>query len=61
MMTKLSSLIHVFLKWIKKILSIINIWQGVCPECGGILQAYMLDMIIDKMVWKCDKCGKEYI
>lgn len=32
-----------------------------CPECNGKVKSEYLDMTIDKLVFKCTKCGKEYI
>lgn len=38
-----------------------NILTSECPECGGKLKAEMFDMNINKMVYKCEKCNKEWI
>lgn len=29
-----------------------------CPECGGRMKSEYLDMEIDHMIYKCEKCGK---
>ena len=44
-------------KIIKKIKNILSLH---CPECGGIMESEFLDIEIDKMVYKCTKCGKEW-
>ena len=44
-----------FIKWLKHILSC------KCPDCGGDMETEMLDMVFDKLVYKCTKCGKEWI
>lgn len=48
---------------LKKIIEIIkNIFSlPPCPECKGKVKSEYLDMTIDKLVFKCTKCGKEYI
>lgn len=48
----MNKLIDRFLEWL-----LIN-----CPDkCGGKLHAEFYDMIVDKLVWKCNKCKKEFI
>lgn len=32
-----------------------------CPECHNSLNCEYLDMSIDKLVYKCTKCNKEWI
>lgn len=32
-----------------------------CPDCGGIMDYELHDMTIDKPVYKCRKCGKEWV
>lgn len=32
-----------------------------CPECSGRMKGEFLDMTIDKVVYKCEKCGKEWL
>lgn len=32
-----------------------------CPNCGGEMRSIFLDMKIDKVVYKCKKCEKEWI
>lgn len=32
-----------------------------CPDCRGAMKSKYLDMEIDHMVYKCTKCGKEWI
>lgn len=31
-----------------------------CPDCDGIMDSEFLDMKLDKMVYKCRNCGKEW-
>ena len=31
-----------------------------CPDCNGIMDSEFLDMTIDKLVYKCRNCGKEW-
>ena len=35
--------------------------DGKCPDCGGKLKRFYYDAEIDKDVYKCESCGKEYI
>lgn len=45
-----------------KVLSKIkNIFKLKCPYCNGIMEVEMIDMQIDKLVYKCKKCEKEWI
>ena len=44
------------------------IWEKVkdifslhCPECNGRMKSEYLDMELDKLVYKCEKCGKKFI
>lgn len=32
-----------------------------CPECNGRMKSEYLDMQFDNMVYKCTKCGKEWM
>lgn len=32
-----------------------------CENCGGRMKEKFLDMQIDRIVYKCEKCGKEWI
>lgn len=32
-----------------------------CPCCGGIMDVAFIDMEINKMVYKCRNCGKEWV
>lgn len=34
---------------------------GKCPRCGGKLKKSFFDASIDKQVYKCEDCSKEYI
>ena len=44
---------------IKRIIEKIkDIFSLHCPECGGIMKSEYLDMEIDHIVYKCEKCGK---
>ena len=36
-------------------------FKGHCPDCGGVLQVEMLDMVFDTLVYKCRECGKEWV
>lgn len=38
-----------------------DIFSHHCPECDGVMQVEMLDSQIDKLVYKCKKCGKEWV
>lgn len=31
-----------------------------CPDCDGIMDSEFLDMTIDKLVYKCRNCDKEW-
>lgn len=47
---------------VKKIIEKIkDIFRIHCPECNGIIKSEYLDMEIDHVVYKCTKCGKEWI
>jgi len=47
---------------IKRILEKIkDIFSLHCPECGGRMKSEYLDMEIDHIVYKCKKCGKEWL
>ena len=43
------------------VFTIIYLMPHKCPKCGGKLHSEFFDMQFDKMVYRCDKCGKEYI
>lgn len=32
-----------------------------CPDCGGVMDGDQLDMELDKVVYTCRKCGKEWV
>ena len=32
-----------------------------CPLCGGEMGVVFIDMVFDRAVYKCKKCGKEWI
>lgn len=32
-----------------------------CPDCDGEMESEFFDMSIDKMVYKCKQCGKEWV
>ena len=38
-----------------------DIFSLHCPECGGRMKSEFLDMEIDHIVYKCEKCGEEWI
>ena len=42
------------IEWIKDLFSL------HCEACGVRLKSKFLDMELDKMVYKCEKCGKEW-
>jgi len=47
---------------IRFINKILNWLSFKCPDkCGGIIKVEMYDMFFDKLVWKCNKCKKEFI
>lgn len=31
-----------------------------CPDCGGVMDGDQLDMVLDKVVYTCRNCGKEW-
>lgn len=44
------------------------IWEKIkdmlslhCPECNGRIKSECLDMELDTLVYKCEKCGKKWI
>lgn len=46
----------------KKIVKILKyIFCLKCPDCNGNLSSEMIDMEHDKIVYKCEQCGKEWI
>lgn len=38
-----------------------DIFSLHCPECNARMKSEYLDMTIDHVVYKCTKCGKEWI
>lgn len=52
-------------KLIEKIIMRFKMWRcsmkPICPDCNGFLEAEMLDMKFDKLVYKCTVCGKEWV
>lgn len=47
---------------IKKIIEKIkDIFSLHCPACNGIMKSKYLDMQFDHLVYKCTKCGKEWM
>lgn len=38
-----------------------KIFKPHCPKCNSIMNIKFIDMTIDKVVYKCKKCGKEWI
>ncbi len=47
---------------IKRIIDKIkDIFSLHCPACNGRMQVEYLDMEIDHIVYKCEKCGEEWI
>lgn len=47
------------LKWLKW--KIHHKLSHHCPECNGVMKTECFDMKLDKLVYKCTVCGKEYI
>ena len=45
----------------KLIEKIKDIFSLHCPECNGRMKCEMLDMQFDSLVYKCIKCGKEWM
>ena len=45
-------------KLLKKIKDLFSLH---CLKCNGIVKSEYLDMQFDKMVYKCTKCGKEWM
>ena len=45
-----------------KILSKIkNILKPKCPNFNGVMYVEMIDMQINKLVYKCKDCGREWV
>ena len=32
-----------------------------CPDCDGVMYSIFLDMKLDKLVYKCRVCSKEWV
>lgn len=32
-----------------------------CPECGGVMDCTMFDMVWNKLVYECRDCKKEWM
>jgi len=47
------------LKYLKDLFT--QFFKQSCPLCGGKMSCEMLDMEFDSLVYKCDKCNKEFI
>ena len=43
------------------ILAVLIMTKPRCPRCGGKLHSTFFDMTFDRMVYRCSKCGEEYI
>ena len=43
------------------ILAVLIMIKPRCPRCGGKLHSTFFDLTFDKLVYKCSKCGEEYI
>ena len=48
------------MKTLERIIRFFNIWNCPCPNCDGRIKATMFNSIIDKLIWTCNKCKKEY-
>ena len=38
-----------------------DIFSLHCHECNGRMKSEYLDMELDSLVYKCEKCGKKWI
>lgn len=36
-------------------------FKSHCPDCGGVMDDVMLDMVFDGLVYECRDCGKRWI
>jgi len=43
------------IKWIKHLIAL------KCPDCGSDMAGDMYNSIIDKVIYTCTKCGKQWI
>lgn len=39
----------------------IDFFSLKCPSCGSKMYGEFYDMEIDKMVYKCESCGKQWV
>ena len=35
-------------------------FKAHCPDCGGVMDGDQLDMTINKIIYTCRECGKEW-
>lgn len=35
--------------------------KPVCPNCGGKIYRNSYDPCVDRVIWKCSRCGEEFI
>ena len=47
------------IKWLKRTYE--KYFKLHCQNCGGVCDAEMLDMVLDRMMYKCRDCGEEWI
>ena len=44
---------------------VIGIFKAIttqkCPDCNGVMKWEMIDMELDKNVYKCSNCGKQWV
>lgn len=51
-----------FLKKVKAAANKVLDWLCLrCPECGGKLVEEFYDVGLGKMIYRCEKCGEEWI
>lgn len=54
-------MIFVGLGLVLLLIILLIIIQPKCPECNGKMKNYLYDSTIGKNVYKCQKCGKEWV
>ena len=47
------------IKWLKNLYK--KIFYFHCPDCKGVMKFEKFDYSLSKCVYKCTKCGKEWI
>ena len=47
--------------FITLVIFLVKLPYGKCKRCGGKLKKEFFDAELDRYVYKCEHCGKEYI